>query len=345
MILVYKFIFDYLNLHIRNGGFKRAISIIIFILLKLTIVSSQNSFQNFFIPSDTFQSKRAYLAGGFATVSYSAFSIGLYNAWYSKQGLSKFHVFDDYGEWLHVDKAAHMFNSYFQSEWGYRGAKWCGYGESASVVWGLSMAMLFQTTIEVMDGFSKDYGFSWSDMGANVVGIGLFTSQQLIWEEQKFRIKLSPWPKKYSDHSPNEMGDPGYSFKDRAKELYGSGFLNSALKDYNAQTFWLSFSPERLVNRQWKTWPDWLNVSFGFGADGLFGGYTNRWIRQNIIYDAGWIPRVNEYYLSFDIDLSKIKTRNRFLNTLCTLFNIIKIPAPALSLNSAGKWQGHWVFF
>ncbi|MEI2694781.1 MAG: DUF2279 domain-containing protein [Saprospiraceae bacterium] len=311
----------------------------------LASIQAQSGYQSFFTPSDTLNKRRVLLASGFGLISYSGFSIGLYNAWYSKQGLGKFHAFNDLREWMHMDKAAHMFNSYFQSEWGYHGARWCGYSSGTSMIWGVSMAMLFQSTIEVMDGFSNDYGFSWPDMAGNVIGIGLFTSQQLIWDEQKFRIKLSSWPKKYSKLPPNEMGDPGYSFEDRAHELYGSGFLNSTLKDYNTQTFWLTFNPERLVNGNWKNWPDCLNVSLGFGADGLFGGFTNNWVRQNIVYNAEWIPRVNEYYLALDIDLSKIKTRNRFLKTLFQVFNIVKIPSPTLEINSIGRVKGHWLFF
>lgn len=306
----------------------------------------QRGSDHLLMPVDTVNLNRVWIAGGVAATSYTAFSIGLYQAWYRKNGLGKFHFFNDAGEWMHMDKAAHAFSGYFQSEWGYRGARWCGYSERAALLWGNSMAMLFQTTIEVMDGYGKDYGFSWPDMAANMIGLGIFTSQQLIWKEQKFRIKLSAWPQRYSSEPVNALEDPDYSIKDRTRELFGNGFFNTVFKDYNAQTYWLSFSPERMINRQWTIWPDWLNVAFGFGAGGLLGGYSNVWDRNNgIRYNASSIPRVNEYYLSLDIDLSKINTRNRFLKSLCSLFNIVKIPAPAVSLNSEGKWKGYWLRF
>ena len=194
-----------------------------------------------------------------------------------------------------------------------------------------------------MDGFSTDYGFSWPDMAANFAGAGFFTGQQLLWGDQKIKIKISSWPKKYSV-APVSF-EPGYSFRDRAYELYGSGYLNSALKDYNAQTFWLSWSPENLLNKQWTAWPDWLNVSLGYGADGLYGGFKNEWIREHIVYDLQYIPRERQFYISLDADLTKIKTRSPFLRTLFHLVNIIKIPAPALEYSSSGKWKGHWVFY
>ncbi|MBK8954660.1 MAG: DUF2279 domain-containing protein [Saprospiraceae bacterium] len=312
-------------------------------LFQVNNVDCQNKFDDFLTPSVTFNSNRAFLAGGFATATYAAFSLSLYHAWYSKNGLGKFHYFNDHREWLQVDKTAHVFNAYFQSAYVYRAARWCGYNENHALIWSTSMSLLFQSTIEVMDGFSKDYGFSWPDMAANFAGAGFFTAQQLLWSEQKIKIKISSWPQKYSD-DPIKL-EPGYSFKDRALELFGNGYFNSALKDYNAQTFWLSWSPENLLNKQWTAWPDWLNISLGYGANGLYGGFKNYWVKNNIHYDLEHIPRERQYYLSLDIDFTKIKTNNAFLKTIFHLVNIIKIPAPALEYNSSGKWKGHWVFF
>lgn len=334
-----------MNLLFNSWKPLRLLFVIIIISNKLTIVSSQSIFQNFFIPADSFQSKRAILAGTFAAAAYSGFSIGLYHAWYKDQGLGSFHLFNDHGEWLGVDKAAHAYNAYVQSSLCYQGARWCGYSEKSSLLWANGIALLFQSTVEVMDGFGKGYGFSWPDMAANFFGAGFFTGQQVIWREQKFKLKLSSWPQDYSDLVINEHGDPGYNFKDRARELYGSGFLNSALKDYNAQTYWLSFNPENIFNQQWEYWPDWLNLSFGFGADGLFGGYSNQWIKNGVEYNADRIARVQEYFVSLDIDLSKVKTKNHFLKTLFSVINIIKLPAPALSINSKGEWKGYGVFY
>lgn len=318
---------------------------LIFCLIFLNDLEGQSKFNQFLKPSDSFSSKRILIAGGFTAATYTAFSIGLYHAWYKDQGLGSFHFFNDHGEWLGVDKAAHIFNAYFQSDLCFQGARWCGYSENSSLLWANGIALLFQSTIEFMDGFGKGYGFSWPDMASNFLGAGIFTGQQALWGEQKFRIKLSSWPQTYSDQHPNGYGDPGYSLKDRARELYGTGFLNSALKDYNAQTYWLSFNPENIFNRQWKLWPDWLNLSFGFGADGLYGGYSNRWVKENILYNAERIPRVHEYYLSLDIDLSKIKTKNHFLKTVLSVINVVKIPAPALAINSRGKCHGSLFFF
>jgi hypothetical protein len=43
--------------------------------------------------------------------------------------------------------------------------------------------------------------------------------------------------------------------------------------------------------------------------------------------------------------MSKIKLKNRFLNTFIHTFNVIKIPGPALEFNSLGKVKGHLFYF
>ncbi len=306
---------------------------------------AQGSFQNFFIPSDTLIPERAYLASGFAFTTYTVFSVGLYDAWYKKTRRSDFHFFDDSGEWNNLDKIAHSYNSYIQTSNVFDGARWCGYSETASILWGISISTLFQTTVELMDGFSADWGFSWPDIGGNLIGAGLFASQQFIWHDQKFKLKLSAWPKKYPDLFI--VGDQGSRIhvKDRAKELYGSTYFSSLLKDYNAQTFWLSFHPGVFSKSINKYWPDYLNVSIGIGADNLYGGFKNEWQTNQELFSASSFPRHSQYYLSLDIDLKKIKVKNNFLRSLLHIVNIIKIPAPALEYNSLGKLKWHWLHF
>ena len=41
------------------------------------------------------------------------------------------------------------------------------------------------TTVEIMDGFSSAWGFSWGDEVANLSDSLLFTLQQYFWDEQR----------------------------------------------------------------------------------------------------------------------------------------------------------------
>ncbi len=81
--------------------------------------------------------------------------------------------------------------------------------------------------------------------------------------------------------------------------------------------------------------PKWLNVAFGYGAEGMISGkpgYVYTYANGNTVE----FERYRQYYLSLDIDLTKIKTRSHFLKTLFETFSFIKIPAPALELNKYG---------
>ena len=50
------------------------------------------------------------------------------------------------------------------------------------------------------------------------------------------------------------------------------------LKDYNAQTYWLEWKYSLFFPDS--NFPKWLNLSFGYGAEGLFG-YENKWTDKN----------------------------------------------------------------
>jgi hypothetical protein len=108
------------------------------------------------------------------------------------------------------------------------------------------------------------------------------------------------------------------------------------LKDYNAQAYWLSANLNAFFPGSGL--PRWLNISVGYGADGMFGGFENKWSDNagNEI-DRSDIPRKRQFYLSPDIDFTKITTNKRWLRTVFTFLNAFKCPAPAISIDSHGK--------
>ncbi len=116
------------------------------------------------------------------------------------------------------------------------------------------------------------------------------------------------------------------------------------LKDYNGETFWLSvnlksFAPHCKL-------PPWLNLAAGYGGKGLLGGFENRSFDKtgSLVFDRADIKRRRQFYLSPDVDFTKIKTNKKGLKTLFSLANIIKLPAPALEFSN-GKFKGHWLMF
>jgi len=297
---------------------------------------------SFFAPADTFSQKRFNYALGFSSTVYTGFSIGLYSAWYKQYPQEGFHTFNDWGEWENMDKVGHIYTAYFQGVLCYKGAKWTGLSDNKSILVGVICGGLFQTTIEMMDAFSTEWGFSISDMGANVSGIGLFALQQKYWGEQRIMFKISSVPKAYDDFSVVGSNGTSMTLQDRADHLFGSSFAEKYLKDYNSQTYWASINVNSFLPQNNK-WPDWLNIALGYGAANMFGGFENEWEREGekFILSEEKYPRVHQYYLGFDLDLTKIKTKNHFLKGLFSIFNIFKAPSPALELNSRGEISFH----
>ena len=52
-----------------------------------------------------------------------------------------------------------------------------------------------------------------------------------------------------------------------------------------------------------------------------------------------------QFYLSLDVDLTKITTKSHFLKTLFSVFNTIKIPAPTLQYDEYNGLKGHFIYF
>ena len=180
--------------------------------------------------------------------------------------------------------------------------------------------MVYQSIIEIQDAYSAEWGFSWGDVGANVAGAGLFVVQELSGKNQLLSVKMSYWPVKYVD-----------DLVGRRNQLFGNSLAERILKDYNSQTYWLSanlssYFPDAKL-------PTWLNIAFGYGAGGMYGGRSNTWIdKDGIAHDYTNVRRVRKFYLSPDIDLTRIRTRSKALKKVFFILNMVKIPAPALSI-------------
>jgi hypothetical protein len=117
------------------------------------------------------------------------------------------------------------------------------------------------------------------------------------------------------------------------------------LKDYNAQTYWLSANLKSFFPKS--RLPAWLNISLGYGADGMFGGFQNKWIDVDsaVVVDRTDIPRVRQFYLAPDIDFTKIKTNKKWLRTVFFCLNAFKFPAPTLMIDSKGKVKAYPIYF
>ncbi|MDP4821960.1 MAG: YfiM family protein [Saprospiraceae bacterium] len=283
---------------------------------------------------------------GLGIPAYGGATYLLYDTWYKNYQLGPFHTFNDWGEWRGMDKAGHLYATYAESEIAFRVAQWVGFRRNSAVWLGVGTGMLIQSTLEIMDGFSQKWGFSWPDMAFNIAGAGLFAAQELHWQEQRIRIKGSAWHPGYPEAVITSTdGQSTTSLQERGQDLFGQGAVQTFLKNYNATTVWLSINPSSfLATPSAKKFPAWLNIALGYGAGNLYGGHDNTWTSDSgaaFELSAQNYPRYSQFYLSLDLDLRRIPVNNRTLRTLLHSLNWLKIPAPTLEINTRGGVKGH----
>lgn len=278
--------------------------------------------------------KRIRLVTAANIIGYGGTMVGLYQAWYKDYPQTKFHFFNDNGEWQQVDKVGHAYSAYIESKASMEMWRWAGVSRNKRIWLGGASGAVYQTIIETLDGFSGGWGWSWGDFGANVFGSGLLVAQEFAWDEQRITLKFSTHKKNYKD--------PQLSA--RADDLYGKSFSERFLKDYNAQTYWLSANIHSFISKQ-STFPKWLNIAVGYGADGMYGGYTNVFEDKNgNTIDRTDIKRYRQWYLAPDVDFTRICTKSKFLKIAFFALNSFKFPTPSLEL-SKGKLKGNWLHF
>ncbi|NQT76201.1 MAG: hypothetical protein HQ565_00700 [Bacteroidetes bacterium] len=165
------------------------------------------------------------------------------------------------------------------------------------------------------------------DLVANAAGAGLFIGQQLGWKEQRFLLKFSYHPSDYAQYRP---------------DIFGSTTIERVIKDYNGQTYWLSGNIHAFLRKE-SRFPRWLNVAVGYGAKGMTGGSENA-----TEHEGNPIPefqRTSQYFLTLDVDLTRIRTRSKVLKGFFTVLGFIKIPFPTLEYNSENKFVFHYLYF
>lgn len=322
--------------------------IITFLILNQNCLSAQiqsDKINTITSKTDDFNKTRFYTALGVGSAIYASGTYFLVQNWYKDYGFSKFHTFDDFGEWQHMDKIGHIYTAYNQSSVMYSGARWTGMKKNNAVWFGVGMGMFLQTTVEVLDGFSPKWGFSLTDMCANILGAGMFYTEQRLWDDQKIKFKVSSWKFSYpNENITSNDGTASSTLSKRANSLFGKTFPERYLKDYNAQIYWLSFNLNSLTKNS--EIPQWLNVSIGYGAQNMFGGFSNTWDETGKSFTVGDnYSRYKQFYLSPDIDFSKIKTQSQFLKGFLKALNLFKLPMPGIEVNTLGNVKWHWLIF
>jgi hypothetical protein len=275
-----------------------------------------SSVQSFGFAQDTTRINKKRLIAVVAGVNgtYAASMIYLSHTWYNNQTQTSFHFFNDNREWLQMDKIGHATTSFHESEFLIQAYQWSGVSRKKAIIYGGIGGFLYQTPIEILDGFSTEYGASYGDVIANASGSALVIGQYLLWDEIRIQPKFSFHQSGLAHQRPNVLG---------------STIGEQILKDYNGQTYWLSFNLSSFIKKENK-FPKWLNIAVGYGAQGMI--YSRK--EENVL--NGYSLPYRQYYLSFDIDMRHVKTKKKWLKYCLYPLNFIHIPFPSLQFDKKG---------
>lgn len=303
----------------------RRICVFIFILLSIQLNGQTRFFEN---SDSTHRGRTMAITSGISTV-WAGSIIGLSQVWYNDVNKTSFHFFDDSKNWLQMDKAGHVYAANKISNLTGDLFRWSGMKNKPAAWTGFGVGIGYQLSFELLDAHSSEWGFSWSDMGANVLGSSVYLAQQLTWEEQRILLKFSAHSTEYAQYRP---------------EVLGSSFGERLLKDYNGQTYWLSASPGTFMKNG--GFPKWLCFSVGYSVDEKLVGD-----QEQYIYFSDSSPNSikefnskRELLFSLDIDFSQFDIKRPWLRAIVKQFNYLKLPFPALII-TGNKVGGSWIYF
>jgi hypothetical protein len=304
---------------------KKYLTILFLIPLAVCGQNNTTAFTNFPEHYNSDRGNMVFITEGFM---FTAAIVGLNYLWYQKYSRTKFHFFNDNKEWLQMDKMGHAVTAYNLGVLGIDALRWTGMEQSKAIWYGGLTGLLFLTTIEVMDGFSTDWGFSRGDMLANLSGSALSIGQELAWNEQRFQMKFSYHQSIYAAYAPNKLG---------------VNFMQRLLKDYNGQTYWLSGNIYSFLNKE-ANFPRWLNLSVGYGVEGVLGARENQkeWKGQPVPE----FDRSRRLFFALDADLTKVNSNSNAINFILPTINFLKTPAPTLEFKPQKKqFKFHPLYF
>ena len=273
------------------------------------VVVSQSAFTNFLKPSDSLNIPRRNFVIATEGLVFAVGILQLNKIFESGNYNSGCSIVLDNSESLQIDKSVHAFTSYQIGNTFYNLFNWSGVSKKNKLIFGAGMGFAFLSTVEVIDGFSKNHDASVGDIIANASGTSLFVFQDILWKEQRIVPKIS---------------------------LHSNRFMSSNMKlvksqvesDFNDETFWLSFNLNSFFRNS--RIPKCLNIALGYGVEKVGVLDSNPY---------------SQIYLSFDVDLTRIQTKSHFLKTVFSVFNCIKVPAPTLEFSRNSQLKGYFIYF
>ena len=253
---------------------------------------------------------RLALLGGLMAGSIVAIHLYQQAGWW-RDNRAPFHFQEDLVYGRSVDKIGHFFGATAFTFVMRRALEGANLPPKKALWIGAGGALLFQTYVEVEDGFSA-WGFDRVDWLSDLGGAAWPLLQDAVPSLQNYNLKFS--------YVPSDLLDrPG-----------GSGFKGQKhliIDDYEGQTFWLSVKMKKVLPAcAANYWPSFLCLAAGYGARDIAG--------------VGVSP-YSVLFLTFDYDFAEIIPQSStFLKDLTEALDFIHFPAPALRISPTAIWYG-----
>lgn len=260
--------------------------------------------------AETPKKKRIILNTISNTTIFGSSFLALNSVWYEDYEKTPLHSFDDSKNWMQMDKVGHLYATYHFNEVVAKTYRWTGLDNKKSALIGGAFAWGYQFSIELLDGKSSGWGFSWSDLTANTLGTGLYIGQEYLFDKQVFKLKFTFHNTDFAQYRP---------------AVLGSNLQEQILKDYNGQTYWLSFSP--FAFKKDSKFPKWINLALGYSVHEKLVGDLDIYTTVDGLQT---FRAKREFVLSLDLDVKNLPIKRKWLKTVLSPFNSIKIPFPAL---------------
>lgn len=275
---------------------------IIFIFFTTLFVSITSYAQTDSVKSSP-STEKLLIIGGISAASFIGGYVIQNNIWW-KGEKSSFH-FNWKNDWnyaLGSDKFGHFFLGYSGTNVYKQAFEWSGLTKNESLFYSILVMFAYQTFTEIRDGFSRDYGFSWSDFGANVLGITYPYWQSKFDFLESFNFKISYYPSQ--------------RFKD--------GSNNYIIDDYESTYNWLSIDVDTyLPKKVADVFPAFINLAIGHSVKRL-----------------GHKDSHHELFIGLDWDLKDLPGNGWFWNLLKKNINFYHLPAPAVKVYPNTVWYG-----
>ncbi len=217
------------------------------------------------------------------------------HAWWKVR--APFQVVEDWSYALQVDKAGHFYGGYLMSYLCSEALLGIGLDIPTAVRTGALLGLLYQTYVEIEDGFSRDWGFSPTDAIFNFLGVYWYAAQHYWQPFQALHPRWQYIPAHWAGDLPRKHG-------------------GSFIDDYNSSSFWLSIDVHRLLPQSWKPYyPAWLMLSIGYGV-------------RNVDTD---LPKERRIMLGLDYNLRLLLPEGPPLwNWFRQSLLLLKLPSPAV---------------